>query len=121
MSMVRSSSMATLRIAVRTACKRSASTTPCFRAGSTIRTQTTSCLDPCVNECEKTAPYERLLTTLTKSVAWRYLSTMRVQNQTRTENRKVGGSTPPLATTVTAGQEPLTCGFVFSSSPRRLR
>jgi len=29
-----------------------------------------------------------------------------------TENRKVGGSTPPLATTRTAGQEPLTCGFV---------
>jgi hypothetical protein len=29
-----------------------------------------------------------------------------------TENRKVGGSTPPLATTITAGQEPLTCGFV---------
>ena len=25
-----------------------------------------------------------------------------------TENRKVGGSTPPLATTKTAGQEPLT-------------
>ena len=28
------------------------------------------------------------------------------------ENRKVGGSTPPLATTKTAGQEPLNCGFV---------
>ena len=37
------------------------------------------------------------------------------------ENRKVGGSTPPLATTITAGQEPLTCGFVFFSGPRRFR
>ena len=38
-----------------------------------------------------------------------------------TENRKVGGSTPPLATTRTAGQEPLICGFVPPKARVRFR
>ena len=32
--------------------------------------------------------------------------------ETPTENRKVGGSTPPLATTKTPGHRPVTCAFV---------
>ena len=37
-----------------------------------------------------------------------------------TENRKVGGSTPPLATTTTAGHRPVTCVFVLLSDWRPL-
>src|ERR1035437_8457422 len=37
-----------------------------------------------------------------------------------TENRKVGGSTPPLATTITAGHRPVTCVFVLLSDRRLL-
>src|SRR5450759_5264233 len=40
------------------------------------------------------------------------LSLLHESVRSPTENRKVGGSTPPLATTRTSGQEPLTCGFV---------
>jgi hypothetical protein len=35
-----------------------------------------------------------------------------------TENRKVGGSTPPLATRETAGHKPVTCVFVLLSDWR---
>ena len=34
-------------------------------------------------------------------------------SNTLTENRKVGGSTPPLATPETAGHSLVTCGFVI--------
>lgn len=40
MSIVRSSAIAVRRTALRAACQMSASLTPCFRAGSPIRTQT---------------------------------------------------------------------------------
>ena len=40
--------------------------------------------------------------------------------ETPTENRKVGGSTPPLATTKTAGHRPVTCLFVLLSDWRPL-
>jgi len=36
------------------------------------------------------------------------------------EDRKVGGSTPPLATTVTAGQTPPGLRFCLSGGPRSL-